>query len=351
MGCSKIIATFLILVSLATVSAEPLRAEQPSAQPSRKLLFTYPNATDLAVYYEGKTDPIAAVQGKLRIISEQVDPADVTKVTLLVSAYCLIVIANGNRAKSDYVEAAKHYEMAIDVADKASPDNEIGDLARLRLAGLYLKTKKSAEAEQLYKHWLEKNSSQSASISDQAAVLDNLSQALLQQKKLTEAEQYNLQSTAMYQKISPVPLRDIAECLNNLALIQIKQHKCTEAEANVKEAIKITEELGDARGRAIKYDTLASTYYCRKLFKEALQAHQKALAMMEQTFGPNHPECAICLQSIARCYMEMRDWANAITYLQRAFKIVLDTQGSGSPACKEITRDIDLCLGQKLKSN
>ncbi len=340
----------LLSVSFAMSGSSSLQAEEtPAKQSTHKLLFKYPNANDLYVYYAGRSEPIAAVKGKQLIVTQQIDPPDVEKVTLLLTAHTFITIANNDRAKADYAGADKHYKMAIDVSRKASLDNEMSERAELALAGLYLKMTKSAEAEQIYKHWLAKVGSNGASLSDRAAILDNLAQALTQQRKLTEAEQYNQQSIAIYRKISPKPLIDIADCLNNLALIQIKQHKCTEAETNIKESIKITEELGNAKGRAIKYDTLASTYYCRGLFKEAAQAHEKALAMMQQTFGPNHPECAICLGSIAHCYMAMKDWDSASDYLQKAIKILIDSHGSTSPAARQMMKDLDLCLGQKTR--
>lgn len=340
----------LLSVSFAMAGSGSLQAEEiPAQQSTRKLLFKYPNATDLYVYYAGGSAPIAAVKGKQLIVTQQIDPPDVEKVTLLLTAHTFIVIANADRAKADYAEAEKHYKMALDVSHKASPDNEMTERAELRLAGLYLKMSKSAEAEQIYKHWLTTASTDKASSSDRAAILDNLAQALTQQRKLTEAEQYNQQSIAIYRKLTPKPMFDIAECLNNLALIQIKQHKCTEAETNIKESIKITEELGDVKGRAIKYDTLASTYFCRGMFKESAQAHEKALTMMQQTFGPNHPECAICMGSIAHCYMAMKDWDSASDYLKKAIKILIDSQGSTSPAARQMIRDLDLCLGQKAR--
>lgn len=344
MRLAKTIAIILAacwMPGLQNAIAENTAVKAPTV---RKLLFVYPNRTDLHILYEGGSQPIAAVQGKNIVVTQQIEKQDTQRVMQLLTAFTFSQMARTDRANSNYVEAEKHFKMAITEALKAGGDNPIAEIATLGLAGLYLHMDKEAQAEILYKDWLEKADKSSPDSGRYAAILDNLAQALTAQHKFAEAEKCNLRSITLYRQMSPEPIQDIAGCLNSLAILQIKQKKCAEAETTIKEALKLSEEVGDKRTLAIQQDTLASTFYCRRMFKEAFEAHKKALPLFEQAYGPDHPECGICLGSIGHCAMQIGDYKGAAPYLERAIKIVSASRGPNCAEAKQLRTEYAVCI-------
>lgn len=302
---------------------------------------------DLYVFYSDSPEPIAAVKGKDIIPSEQIEQDDLPKVMDLLFSHCFIMMGIQHRLKGDYQEAEKAYHMAIERSQKVSATNMVLEDALLNLAGLYLRMHRAPESESLYRQCLDIVSREVPhDLEEHAIVMDNLSQALLMQEKNDEAEKCNKQSLSIYKNMNPQQPADIAKCLGNLGLIQTKQEKFKEAENNLLEAIGIVESFGNQQYAAILYDNLANVYYRQSQFDRALQVYQKALGLLEQAYGPDHPETGICLARTGHTYIGMRDWGNAATYLKRASNIFANAQGPDSDMAQRFEQEFRQCLAQ-----
>jgi tetratricopeptide (TPR) repeat protein len=65
---------------------------------------------------------------------------------------------------------------------------------------------------------------------------------------------------------------------------------------------------------------VAELYQAGK-FNEAIPIAQEFLELSEETFGPNHPDTAQAINSLAQLYSSLDDYGKAEPLLQRALKI------------------------------
>lgn len=305
------------------------------------------NLYDLYIFYEGDSKPIAGVTGNTFLITPQIDKRDAARILFLQIAHRSTIAGLEERSKGDYLEAEKSYKLAIKSAESFDKSNVVLKSSLLALAGLYLHMDKAAESEKLYRRCLAiLNEEDDANEQTRAILIDNLAQAFSHQKKYTEAETCHKNALALFKAMKPpVPL-DVAKCLGNIAAIRVKQRQYAEAQTYFREAIKLAQQAGDERYLAILYDGMAVTYGAQGLNKEELEQHLKALALLEQSYGPNHPETAVCLASIGRTYLELHDYKNAADYLKRAHTIVANALGAESSIAIELDFEYRACLSK-----
>lgn len=129
-----------------------------------------------------------------------------------------------------------------------------------------------------------------------AALLDNLSVVCGQSNNLSEAVSFSSRSLSIYKANKPVPLVDIAKSLNNLGLLQTRQGKYTEAELAFQDAIEQINRCENPPAGLLgtTQDSFGSLYFAKGDFKKSEELKEQALATLEKSLGPHHPETAKC---------------------------------------------------------
>src|SRR5262245_11555226 len=102
------------------------------------------------------------------------------------------------------------------------------------------------------------------------------------------------------------------------------QGKLQEAEDLLKQALALSDKLGFASPDTI-LDTLVRIYNSQVRHKEAKPLAERSLALREANLGPNHPNVATSLDSLATIYMATGESMKARSLLERETSIFENT--------------------------
>jgi tetratricopeptide (TPR) repeat protein len=92
----------------------------------------------------------------------------------------------------------------------------------------------------------------------------------------------------------------LADSLSNLGLIYWEQGRYAEAEPLYQQSLRIYEALGPEHyGVAYVLNNLANLYKDQSKYAEAERLYQRALRIQEKARGPDHPQVAAYLNSLA----------------------------------------------------
>ena len=107
-----------------------------------------------------------------------------------------------------------------------------------------------------------------------------------------------------------------------------------EAQSYLERALTIREQrLGPQHpDTAISLNSLAILYADQGKYAQAEPLHQRALAIREQRLGPQHPDTAISLNSLASLYVNQGKYAQAEPLFQRALAIYQQRLGPQHPS-------------------
>ena len=136
-------------------------------------------------------------------------------------------------------------------------------------------------------------------------------------------------SLALFSCLSAVPVLAQGDDLERIGPLSrkvvelYKEGKYDEAIPLAQEALSICEKrLGpDNPDTANILNSLATLYYSKCDFAQAKPLFQKALAIREKVLGPEHPDTANSLINLANLYSSMGDYAQAEPLYQRALAI------------------------------
>ena len=81
-------------------------------------------------------------------------------------------------------------------------------------------------------------------------------------------------------------------------------------------------------------NSLAALYYSQGDYEQAKPLYERALAIREQVLGPYHPDTATSLNNLAGFYLSQGDYERARPLYERALAIVEKTLGSNHPNTK-----------------
>ncbi len=85
---------------------------------------------------------------------------------------------------------------------------------------------------------------------------------------------------------------------------------------------------------------MAVTYTELGRYSEALRLEERALAIAEAAFGPDHPSTAVALGNTAATYGDLDRHADAVVLLERALVITETALGADHPNAVWIRRSI-----------
>ena len=81
------------------------------------------------------------------------------------------------------------------------------------------------------------------------------------------------------------------------------------------------ENLSEYTNVATSSNNLSEIYRAMGQFPEALTYQQKAISIVEQVLGKNHPDLATCYNNLSVIYQDMGQFPEALTYQQKAIAI------------------------------
>jgi tetratricopeptide (TPR) repeat protein len=249
----------------------------------------------------------------------------------------------GAKLAGRYPEAERLLKRAVELAEPfGESDRRLAD-SRLLLGGVYLRTSRLTEAEDMYKKVLpvyEKSDGPESTVV--GILLDNLAQVYDAQGKLAEGERLHNQSLVILEKTLGPNSVDFAMNLANLSGVYHRQRKYDKAEELLKRAISIEEKLpGAEKQLATSLDNLASVYYEQDRLADAEPIRRRALAIYETALGPYHHETGICLNNLAALCARQGKFREASSLYDRAAQALSKSLGPDSPEVRSLMKNRD----------
>ena len=133
-----------------------------------------------------------------------------------------------------------------------------------------------------------------------------------------------------------------AKLASNVAAIYASEGTVSALEQIARHGEKSERKMvNGALARAL--DSVAENYETEKRYEEATKSYERALALREESFGPDSPRVLPSLNRLVELYKAHKDFSDAEGLLQRAIIIQKNTYGSDSPqVAVELRRLADL---------
>ena len=209
-----------------------------------------------------------------------------------------------------YLEARRLFAEALPLADAAGRPRILNNLASAEyLADAY------GEAEVHYKQAMELWQSKI----DMAKTRNNLAVLYRQQARYALAEQYARDSIAM----APT-----APALHNLAEIQRLQGHYRQAEQLLALAAMTPE---DTVVQAQILQSQASLHHDRNEPALAEPIHRRAVSLLEEELGPEHPQTLGALSNLAQTLLALKKWVETESILARVLETMKRPLGPNHP--------------------
>ncbi len=277
--------------------------------------------------------------------------------------------------RGDYRGAANNFEAAMQESEKYGRDEKFPALTASALGNAYRQLGRYAEAEPLYRRWLEFTLKAFGPIHwNTALALTNLANIYGDLGRNSEAEPPLKAASAIAEKVFGSEHANVAMTLNNLGSLYKIQGRLAEAEPLFRRSLAIQEKslgsqhpavgtslynlasLNNLQGRyaeaesllkrslAIQEKTLGNEHldvarslnelaYLNKLqgrYREAELHFKRSLLILEKALGPEHPIVAAVLNGLGGLYKEEGRYAEAESILKRSVAIGEKGQNTGS---------------------
>jgi tetratricopeptide (TPR) repeat protein len=247
------------------------------------------------------------------------------------------------REKGDYEAAARSGQKALELAEKAfGPDHPDTAGSVYNLGLIYVKLKKNAEAEPLFRRALEiVEKALGPDDPRVATALNALSSLYFIQHRYREAEPFYKRLLAVREKSLGPDHPDVAETLYFLGGLYDFQDRDAEAEPLFRRSLAIREKaLGpDHPDVAVSLGALAGLYVDQDRDAEAEPLYKRAVAILEGSRGPNDPSLAIRLVDLAKTLQRQGRYAEAEPLFKRAVAIQEKALGPDHPDVAESLND------------
>ena len=91
---------------------------------------------------------------------------------------------------------------------------------------------------------------------------------------------------------------------------------------------------------AVSYNNIGAFFHALGDYRRAIVFFEKALEILKNTVGDNHPDVAVSYSNIGETYYAFRDYRRAIYCFQKALDFIEPTYGNNTQLGKKITRQI-----------
>jgi tetratricopeptide (TPR) repeat protein len=274
------------------------KAELARVDPdSPATVFTLRQLAD--VYHtQGRYAEAAELLERALVIVEKTNSPEAPLVAEVLNQLAVVYHVQGQDAKAEPLQ-----KRALAIREKAFYPKHPEVVESLNnLADIYRTTRRYAEAESLYKRVLE--------IREDYQSLNNLAGVYYAQRRFAKAEPLLKRALASVEKSVKKGLSAedpvVATIRDNIAALYRAQGRDAEAEPLYKQALAIREKEGQEleatpfRARELNEQAKSSAF--RGNFAAAVWALEKALAIMEKTLGPKHPETVTARNDLAALY-------------------------------------------------
>jgi len=201
----------------------------------------------------------------------------------------------------DYASGISSYKAAADIADRFDRNDKRRVTASNALANMYDALGQFAEAETHYRRALKAAAESAGKASPEyALVLGNIGTVYVETGQPASGEKLMREALDIYAACDPPDQLRIAIAKNAVAEVLSVTGKYKEAETLLAEALPVLEKNPDIWGEtAIATNNLGVARFSLGKEDEARQLLRRALAMMEEHAGPDHPMLARTLNNLA----------------------------------------------------
>jgi uncharacterized protein (TIGR03067 family) len=225
-----------------------------------------------------------------------------------------------------FTEAEKHFRRALTIFEgKFGPDHPRTALALNALGLLDRSVGRHDEAEELYRRALKAfTDGPGASALEAAKVRSNLGTLLLELGQYPRALgllQDSVKELERHGRQEPIAL---AAALNNLGIVLIQLHRNDEAAPIFERAIRLLEEAAGKKSLLLgkMLNNQAAVYFRRGELAPAMTRWQRCREILEATEGPDHPDLALNLVSLAFGHLLQSEFDEASKLYDRAIAIM-----------------------------
>ncbi len=216
----------------------------------------------------------------------------------------------------------------LQVLKLAGPDNPT---AVYNVASLYHRQGRFSEAEKLHRHALELIEHESGPFSlDVAQSLNDLGAIYRSLGRHSQAIAVLKRAVGILDRSPSSELT--ATTLNNLGAAYYEIGQVVHSEEIVRRALAIAESRQD-RGSEVPYllSTLGRQYLARKHYSDAEAVYRRAISLLAETHGLQHPDYALAMSNLAVVYQRQRRFREAVPLLESALEILESSAGRDAP--------------------
>jgi CHAT domain-containing protein/tetratricopeptide (TPR) repeat protein len=317
-GARACAATILALILAATglgQERETPRPEEPLGDKVVRLIVAgrYAEATPLA-----------------EELLSQVEKAGMDEAETAKACY---VLASVYSNRGFYERALPLFERALGIFKKLG-DSPLAAMVLNNMAMMYTEQadyKRAVPLLQQVVEIFEKEKGEAGKLTN--AARNNLASAYFKQGEAAKAVPLLLHSLRVQEQALGKDHPDLAGTLNNLGVVFSGQDDDERALAYHERALKIREKLGlENPDLAQSLANVASKYIEDKEYARALPLLERALKIYEQSVGPQHPDVANVLDSLAEVHFFLhKDAGRAAAEFQRALEIRVAALGEKHP--------------------
>lgn len=159
---------------------------------------------------------------------------------------------------------------------------------------------------------------------DVAYVLDSLGTILRFQRQWEKSEQNYREALEIYEQVEPQPAKATAIVLDNLGSLHLDMGRYPAAEAWYLRANELRRKLlpGDQGGKSDGLHMLGDAQWYLGHYEDSVASLKQALALRRRVYGPQHPDTAASLSSLARSLVSADRTGEALECANEAVSIL-----------------------------
>ena len=232
-----------------------------------------------------------------------------------------------------YAEAEATYRRAVAVAEQAQgPWGQLVATALDELASVYVTQGRYADTEPLFRRVIEIRERSSGLNYAVSRSLSGLATLYIAQGRFTEAEPLLVRSLSVESN---------SDVMVALARLYHRQGRAAEADAQAQRAIEYYGTLSSGFANSdLAQSELAALYRDQARYAEAAALYERALAIREKNYGPEHPRVAESLNELGEVYGALGRRAGAEPMFRRALALREQALGPEHPEVAKVLNNL-----------
>ncbi|CAF4664648.1 unnamed protein product, partial [Rotaria sp. Silwood2] len=251
----------------------------------------------------------------------------------------LIETATSNKARGDYnhmlgcvynglgeySKAIKFYERALDIKEKAIPQN-LPNLAASygNIGNVYDSMGEYSKALSSYERSLEiRKIALPPNHPDLAGSYGNIGNVYSSMGEYLKALSYYEKDLEISQRTLPPNHPDFATSYNNIGLVYYNMGEYSKALSSYERSLEIRKIAlpPNHPDFAQSYNNIGNVYNNMGEYSKALSSYERSLEIQKIALPPNHPDLASSYNNIGNVYRNMGEYSKALSSYERSFEI------------------------------